>query len=589
VCVVFDFCDFDRFTRFMNLLKRLFPPLEWGPQYRRDDLQGDLVAGLTVGVMLIPQGMAYALIAGLPPIYGLYASLVPLIIYALFGTSRQLAVGPVAMVSLLVAAGVAPLAGGDMELYIALALTLSLMVGAIQFGLGVARFGFLVNFLSHPVLSGFTSAAALIIGLSQLKHLLGVEIARSNYIHEILWAALQQAGDVHLWTLAIGVASIALLIGVRQWNKALPGALFVVVLGTLVVWLGGLEAAGVAIVGDVPRGLPAPTMPDATWTTMQNLLPTALTIALVGFMESIAVAKVYASRNRYEVDANQELIGLGLANLVGALFRAYPTTGGFSRTAVNAQAGATTTVASLVSAGVIALTLLFLTPLFYALPKAVLAAIVMVAVFGLIEWKEALFLWRVDRKDFALMMLTFVATLGLGIEEGILVGVIASLVVVIHQSTRPHTAIMGRLPDSHTYRNIERNPEALTTTDVVVLRMDASLYFANVAFFKEQLDKVRASHPHLRAVVLDAYPVNRIDASAAHALKEVVEELHHDGIAFYVAGVKGPVMDRLKKAGLVDLIGSRHFCLEVHEAVSHAERAAERATPPTETEELTPA
>jgi len=299
---------------------------------------------------------------------------------------------------------------------------------------------------------------------------------------------------------------------------------------------------------------------------------------------------VYASRNRYEVDANQELIGLGLANLLGALFRAYPTTGGFSRTAVNAQAGATTTVASLVSAGVIALTLLFLTPLFYALPKAVLAAIVMVAVFGLIEWKEALFLWRVDRKDFALMMLTFAATLGLGIEEGILVGVIASLVVVIHQSTRPHTAIMGRLPDSHTYRNIERNPEALTSTDVVVLRMDASLYFANVSFFKEQLDKVRASHPHLRAVVLDAYPVNRLDASAAHALKEVVEDLHRDGIAFYVAGVKGPVMDRLRKAGLVDLIGVKHFCLEVHEAVSHAERTAERAAPPTaETEELTPA
>jgi len=285
--------------------------------------------------MLIPQGMAYALIAGLSPIYGLYASLVPLVVYALFGTSRQLAVGPVAMVSLLVAAAVAPMADGNTELYVGLALLLSLMVGVLQFGLGVARFGFLVNFLSHPVLSGFTSAAAFIIGLSQLKHLLGIDLPRSNYVHEILWAAGSRLGDVHGLTLLLGFGSTLVLVGLRRWAPSIPGALVAVGATTGVVWALGLAQQGVAIVGSVPSGLPSPSLPPLEWDSVQQLAPSALAIGLVGFMESIAVAKVYASRHRYEVDANQELIGLGLANIAGAFFSAYPTTGGFSRTAVN--------------------------------------------------------------------------------------------------------------------------------------------------------------------------------------------------------------------------------------------------------------
>ena len=559
----------------MTLLKRVLPLLSQLSDYGREKLRGDLSAGLTVGVMLIPQGMAYALIAGLSPIYGLYASLVPLVVYAVFGTSRQLAVGPVAMVSLLVAAAVAPIAEGSPQLYVGLAVLLSLMVGVLQFGLGVARFGFLVNFLSHPVLSGFTSAAALIIGLSQLKHLLGIDLPRSNFIHEILWTAAGRLGEVHPLTLLLGLGSIALLVGLRWWRRSLPGALVAVVLTTVVVWALGLDEQGVAIVGSVPGGLPPLSMPPLDWGYARQLAPSALAIGLVGFMESIAVAKVYAGRHRYEVDANQELIGLGLANIAGAFVSAYPTTGGFSRTAVNDEAGARTNLAAIVSAGIIALTLLFLTPLFYYLPKAVLAAIIMVAVAGLVDWDEARYLWRVDRRDFGLMALTFVATLTLGIEQGILVGVVVSLIVIVYESSTPHTAVMGRLPDTETYRNLKRNPEAMTRSHVVVLRMDANLSFANVSTFQDLVLDLDVNDPALEAIVIDMYPVNQIDSTATHTLRDVIETCRRGGVRLYLAGVKGPVKDVLDAAGLSDDLGEERFFLEVHDAVEAAEAAVE--------------
>lgn len=554
----------------MNRLRSFIPLLDQLATYDRGQLQGDLSAGLTVGVMLIPQGMAYALIAGLPPIYGLYASLVPLIGYALFGTSRQLAVGPVAMVSLLVAASVGPLAEGDLERYITLAIMISVMVGLFQFILGVARFGFLVNFLSHPVLSGFTSAAALIIGLSQLKHLLGIDIPRSHYVHEILVDAYQRLGAIEPITLALGLGSIALLVGLRRWKKAFPGALVAVAVTTTLVWAFGLNDNGVAIVGNVPRGLPGFFLPHFEIDIIQSLIPATLTIALVGFMESIAVAKVYASRHRYEVDANQELIGLGLANVFGAFFQAYPTTGGFSRTAVNDQAGARTNLAAIFSASVIALTLLLLTPLFYYMPNAVLAAIVMVAVFGLIDYQEARYLWRVDRKDFGLMMLTAAATLSLGIEDGIVVGVIVSLIVIIHEISQPHTAIEGRLPGTETYRNLKRNPKALTQASVVVVRMDASLSFANASSFRDLIMELDVNDPELRAVVINMYPINRVDSTGAHALIEIIEDCRRNNVDVYLAGVKGPVMDVLQVAGVIDVLGPDHLFHEVHEAVKEA-------------------
>jgi len=346
----------------MNL-KQFIPALSWLPNYKKENLKGDISAGLTVGVMLIPQGMAYAMIAGLPPIYGLYASTIPLIIYALLGTSRQLAVGPVAMVSLLTAAGIGTLAEGGTETYILLAVTLAFLVGLIQFLLGLFKLGFLVNFLSHPVISGFTSAAALIIGLSQLKHLLGIDIPRSHHVHEILLNAFERFDEINWLIFAVGIGGILIIKGIKLINKAIPGPLMAVLFGTLAVWGFGLAERGVKIVGEVPSGLPGFSLPTLDMDTLKILIPIALTIALVSFMESIAVAKAIQAKHRdYKVLPNQELIALGMANIGGSFLQSYPTTGGFSRTAINDQSGANTGLASIISAGLIILTLLFLTP-----------------------------------------------------------------------------------------------------------------------------------------------------------------------------------------------------------------------------------
>lgn len=545
------------------------PALDWIKNYRSAWLGGDLSAGLTVGVMLIPQGMAYAMIAGLPPIYGLYASTLPLLIYAFFGTSRQLAVGPVAMVSLLTAAGIGVLAEAGTETYIALAVALALMVGLIQFLLGVFRLGFLVNFLSHPVISGFTSAAALIIGLSQLKHLLGVNIERSHHVHEILLSAMEQIGNIHWATFAIGLGGIALILLAKRVNKAIPGPLLAVVFGILLVWGIGLAGQGVKIVGEVPQGLPSFRLPTLSGETLQLLIPTALAISLVSFMESIAVAKaIQAKHKNYQVVPNQELIGLGLANIGGAFFQAYPTTGGFSRTAVNDQAGAKTGLAAILSAGLIVLTLLFLTPLFYYLPKAILASVIMVAVFGLIDFKEPIHLWRANRTDFWMLIVTFIATLALGIEQGIGIGVVLSLAMVIFKTTRPHIAELGRVPDSHFYRNLDRFAGLERRPELLIIRFDAQLYFANINYFKEQvLERADQHGDALRAVIINAESINNLDSSALHGLADLLEEFSNHGVKMCFTGVKGPVRDALAKGHLLEKIGEDCFFMSVQEAV----------------------
>ncbi|MGA1544716.1 MAG: SulP family inorganic anion transporter, partial [Saprospiraceae bacterium] len=426
------------------ILRKIFPFLVWVKGYTNQQFKGDLSAGLTVGVMLIPQGMAYAMIAGLPPIYGLYSATLPLIIYALMGTSRQLAVGPVAMVSLLTASGISTLVEQGTDAFIQYAIVLALMVGIIQFLLGLFKLGFLVNFLSHPVISGFTSAAALIIGISQLQHLIGVKLPRSHHIHVILNEAFKALPDINGLTLLIGLTGIALIIIMKKYFKSVPGQLVAVVFGILAVWGLGLTDYGVLILGEVPKGLPQMGVPIFNLELIQDLFPIALAISLVSFMESIAVAKAIQARHKnYKVIPNQELISLGLANIGGSFFQSFPVTGGFSRTAVNDQAGAKTGLAAIISAGLIILTLLFLTPLFYYLPKAILASVIMVAVFGLIDYKEAQHLWHSNKTDFAMLLATFVATLSLGIEQGIGIGVILSLTLLIFKTTPPHIAILG--------------------------------------------------------------------------------------------------------------------------------------------------
>lgn len=534
------------------MFKKFIPALEWIPNYKSSDLSGDLSAGLIVAIMLIPQGMAYAMLAGLPPVIGLYASTIPLLIYALFGTSRQLAVGPVAMVSLLVLTGVSTLAEPGTEEYISLVLLLMLMIGVLQFLMGVFRLGFLVNFLSHAVISAFTSAAAIVIGLSQLKHLLGVKLEAGKDVFKLLFEAVVRMSEINTITLSIGLVSILILIFMKKYVKKIPGPLIVVVLSIFVVYGLKLESYGVKIVGQVPSGLPSVSLPSFNSSALIALFPIAVTISLIGFMESIAMAKALAAKEKYKVVANKELIGLGLANIGGSFFSAYPVTGGFSRSAVNYQSGAKTPLASIITAVLIILTLLFFTGLFYYLPNAVLAAIIMVAVYGLIDVKEVKYLFKVRSVDGWTWVITFVATLVIGIEQGILVGVIFSLIIFIGRSAYPHFAELGFLKEENVYRNIRRYPGALVDQEVIIFRFDAPLYFANMTFFETKLSERIVEKPKTKWVVLDFSGVNSIDAVALHSLKELIETYNEAKIEFLFSGVKGPVLDLMKKAGFTD-------------------------------------
>lgn len=546
-------------------MSSLIPLIAQLRELSRAGLRDDLVAGLTTGIMLVPQAMAYAMLAGLPPIVGLYASTVPLVLYALLGTSRQLAVGPVAMVSLMTAAAVAPIAQGDAGRALGLAVTLAALVGVIQLGMGLARLGALVRFLSHPVIAGFTSAAALIIGVSQLGHLLGLSVPRSHHVHETLAHVVQGLPDTNPAAAGIGLGSVLALVALKRVAPRFPRHLLVVVGATLTVVLGGL-ADRVAVVGSVPAGLPTLGLPSVAGVA--ELLPMALAVALVSFMESISVAKHFARRHGYELDPDRELVALGAANLGSAVVGGYATTGGFSRTAVNAQAGARTSLAGLVTAGVVVLTLLFLTPLFAQLPKAALAAIILTAVAGLVDVQEARHLWRVSRRDLGLMAITFGATLTLGIEIGIGIGVAASVLGFVHQRSTPHVAVLGRLPGTTEYRNLARHPLAEATPHLLVLRFDASLFFANAAMLRRVVGEQAALVDDLRAIVLDASTINGIDASADGALHDLIDDSTRLGVEFWIAAARGPVLDSLRRSHLVDKIGEHRFTLTVHDAVT---------------------
>ena len=551
--------------------KSIFPIFDWLPNYNKGWLKGDIGAGLTVGVMLIPQGMAYASIAGLPAVYGLYASIAPLIIYAIFGTSRQLAVGPVAMVSLLTATAIGSFQGLSTSDYILYAILLAFLVGAIQFLLGVFRLGFLVNFLSHPVISGFTSAAALIIGLSQLKHLLGIEIPRSHHVHEILGNALQRVDEINWMAFAIGVFGILIIIGVKRIHKSLPSQLFAVIFGIVAVSLFNLGEGDytVNIIQDIPSTLPKFEIPIFDLNIIELLIPMALTIALISFMESIAVAKAIQTKHRdYKVVPNQELVSLGLSNIVGSFFQSYPTTGGFSRTAVNDQAGAKTGLAAIISAVLIVITLLFLTPYFYNLPKAILASVIMVAVFGLINYKEAIQLWKSNRLDFWMLIATFLATLILGVEMGIGLGVILSLAMVLFKTTNPHTAQLAQVPNSHFYRNVKRFDNLEEKEEILIYRFDAQLFFANVNYFKDKLyDYERRKNDNLKLLIMDGESINNIDSTAIHALEEIVDDFNTRGIEVCFTGIKGPVRDKMIKSGFINKAKEDHFFMSIQEAV----------------------
>ncbi|EAR02051.1 SulP family inorganic anion transporter [Maribacter sp. HTCC2170] len=553
-------------------MRNFFPFQDWLSKYNKSFLLKDLIAGLTVGIILVPQGMAYAMIAGLPPVYGLYASVFPILVYLFLGTSRQLAVGPVAMDSLLVAAGLGTLAITGIENYIAIAIFLAFMVGAIQLLFGLFRMGFLVNFLSKPVISGFTSGAALIIMFSQIKHLLGADIEKSNKFHQLVLNVFDKLVETNIYDFAIGIIGILIIVLLKKVNRKIPSILLVVVLGILSVYFLELQHLGIKIVGEIPNGLPNFQVPDFSFQNVMDLWPIALTLALVGYLEAISIGKAIEEKNNEEtIDANQELIALGSSNIVGSFFQSYPVTASFSRSAISGDVGGKTNLYALFSVITVVVTLLFLTPLFYFLPKAILASIIMVSVFGLIDFEYPRTLWKFRKDEFIVLVLTFLITLFIGIKEGVLIGVLFSLLLMVYRTSKPHFAVLGKVKGSEYYKNIERfGDEIEKREDLLILRFDSQLYFGNKSYFKSHLMKeVNAKGNGLKGVILNAEAVNYIDSTAANMLISVINELHDHDLRFYIAGAIGPTRDIIFSSGIIDALDKDFLFVRTKEAVAH--------------------
>ena len=567
----------------MQRLVRYVPALDWLWHYQAGHLVGDIIAGIIVASLLIPQSMAYALLAGLPPQVGLYAGIVPAILYPLFGTSRVLAVGPVAVDSLMVGAAVSQLAPQDSPDYLAFALTLAFLVGIVELSMGLLRLGFLVNFLSRSVISGFISGAALIIAFSQVKHLFGLGVPSTSSFFELLLVLIRSLPQTNWVALALGLVSVIILLYCNQplvkqlkrrgWSdqKILPVAksapLLVVILGTLVV--GGLhldQVAGIKVVGEIPRGLPSLTLPLWDVQIWQVLLPTALAIALVGYMEGFAGGQALASKRREKIDANQELVAFGVANLGASLTGGYPVTGGVSRSVVNYSAGANTGLASIITGCLLAVTVLFLTSLFYFLPQACLAAIIITAVYKLIDLATFRRMWSYDRADGIAWLATFLIVLSLGVSKGIIFGALIALGLHLWRTSHPHIAVVGRLGDSEHFRNVLRHP-VTTSPQVLAIRVDESLYFANAKYLENFLTHEIADRSDLKSLLLVCSAVNVIDASALEILETLVVELKELGIEFYMSEVKGPVMDKLVDIGFIDRLGKDHVFLTTDQAM----------------------
>lgn len=561
-------------------LARYLPILDWGQRYDRDQFTGDMVAAVIVTIMLIPQSLAYALLAGMPPEAGIYASIAPIVLYAIFGTSRALAVGPVAVVSLMTAAAVGNIAESGTAGYVTAALTLAFLSGAILLALGLFRLGFLANFLSHPVIAGFITASGILIAASQLRHILGIE-GGGHTLVEILASLWTHLAEINFATVVLGVAATAFLFWVRGGLKPLlrrmgvgprladigakMGPVLAIFGTTLAVWVFDLGARGVAIVGEVPQSLPPLTLPSFSPDLMSQLLVPALLISVIGFVESISVAQTLAAKKRQRIDPDQELIGLGSANLGAAFTGGFPVTGGFSRSVVNFDAGAQTPAAGAFTAVGLALAALFLTPLIHFLPKATLAATIIVAVLSLVDFSILKRAWAFSRADFAAVCVTISLTLIFGVEAGVSAGVITSILVHLYKTSRPHMAVVGRVPGTEHFRNVLRH-EVETQPHVLSLRVDESLYFPNARYLEDQLAAYAADKPELTDVVLMFPAVNEIDLSALESLEAINSRLKDANIRLHLSEVKGPVMDRLKRSHFLDELTGEVF-LSQHAAV----------------------
>ncbi|XP_050155597.1 probable sulfate transporter 4.2 isoform X2 [Malus sylvestris] len=507
---------------------------------------------------------------------------IPLFVYAIFGSSRQLAVGPVALVSLLVSNVLTSIVDSSDALYTELAILLAFMVGVMECILGLLRLGWIIRFISHSVISGFTTASAIVIALSQAKYFLGYDIERSSKIVPLIKSIIAGADGFSWPPFVMGSVILAILLTMKHLGKTrkylrflrAAGPLTAVLLGTIFVKI--FNPSSISLVGDIPQGLPSFSIPKA-FGYATSLIPTALLITGVAILESVGIAKALAAKNGYELDSNQELFGLGVANIFGSFFSAYPTTGSFSRSAVNHESGAKTGLSGLVMGIVMACALLFMTPLFEYIPQCALAAIVISAVIGLVDYDEAIFLWGVDKKDFLLWTITATTTLFLGIEIGVLIGVGVSLAFVIHESANPHIAVLGRLPGTTVYRNIQQYPEAYTYNGIVIVRIDAPIYFANISYIKDRLreyevevDRSTSRGPEVERiyfVIIEMAPVTYIDSSAVQALKDLHQEYKLRDIQIAISNLNGEVLKTLSSAGVVDLIGKEWYFVRVHDAV----------------------
>jgi SulP family sulfate permease len=491
--------------------------------------------------------------------------------YVFLGTSKQISVGPVAMDSLLVAAGLGALAITGIENYIAMAIFLAFLVGAIQLLLGLFKMGFLVNFLSKPVISGFTSAAAIIIIFSQLKHLLGAPIQDSNHFHQLVINIFQNIKATNVYDLTIGIIAILAIILLKKWNRKIPSILLVVVLGILLVYFLKLEDYGVKIAGLIPTGLPSFSVPEFNLEKALDLWPMAITIALVGYLEAISIGKALEEKVEEEtIEANQELLALGVSNMVGSFFQSYTSTASFSRSAINGASGAKTNLSALFGVLLVVGTLLFLTPIFYFLPNAALASIIMVSVFGLIDLDYAKQLWDKCKDEFAILLITFLITLFVGIPQGILIGVLSSLLLMVYRTSKPHFAILGNIKGTDYYKNVNRfADEIINRDDLLIVRFDAQLYFGNCGFFKNQLYKeIDKKGIPLKVIILNAEAINYIDSSGAQILTKVIRETHQKNIQFYIAGAIGPTRDVIFNSSIIEELRKEFLFVRIKEAVA---------------------
>lgn len=554
-------------------LSRYVPILQWGRTYGRDDLSNDLIAAIIVTIMLIPQSLAYALLAGLPPEAGIYASIAPIVLYAIFGTSRALAVGPVAVISLMTAAAVGQIAEQGTMGYAVAALTLAFLSGAMLVAMGLFKLGFMANFLSHPVIAGFITASGILIAASQISHILGIRGGGHTLI-EVVQSLFANIGQTNLATLLIGVSATAFLFWVRKGLKPAlralglgprmadvltkAGPVAAVLATTLLTWGAGLHEAGVAVVGTVPQSLPPLTLPSFDPGLLRQLLVPALLITVIGFVESISVAQTLAAKKRQRIDPDQELIGLGAANLGAAFTGGYPVTGGFARSVVNFDAGAATPAAGAFTAMGLAIAAVALTPLVYFLPKATLAATIIVAVLSLVDFSILKKTWTYSRADFLAVAATILLTLGLGVETGVSAGVVLSILLHLYKTSRPHVAEVGLVPGTQHFRNIHRH-KVDTDPRVLTLRVDESLYFVNARFLEDLIQNRISNGSTLKHVVLMCSAVNEIDFSALESLEAINRRLKEAGIGLHLSEVKGPVMDRLRATHFLDDLNGRVF------------------------------